>query len=70
MTEDTEFAGMVDVSRKILRKKTTTAIYQDILDRLHEIAIIDREPAYSIIERLLDEHDLKSMQKVVAKRVR
>lgn len=70
MTEDTEFVGMVDVSKKILRKKTTTAIYQDILDRLHKIAIIEREPAYSIIERLLDEHDIKAMRRVIAKRIR
>lgn len=70
MSEDTEIAGMVDVSKKILRKKTTTSIPQDVLDKLKTIAIVEREPPYSIIERLLDEHELKSMRRVVAKRVR
>ena len=70
MTEDTEIADMVDVSKKILRKKTTTSIPQDLLDRLKTIAIVPHEPPYSIIERLLDEHELKVMQRVVAKRVR
>lgn len=70
MTEDTEIAGMVDVTKKILRKKTTTSIPQDLLDRLKTIAIVPREPPYSIIERLLEEHDIKAMRHIVAKRVR
>jgi len=70
MTKDTESAGLIEIDGKTLRKKTTTAIYQDILDRLHELELINREPAYSIIERLLDEHDIKAMRRVVAKRVR
>ena len=70
MTEVTEISGMVDVTKKILRKKTTTSIPQDILDRLKTIAIVEREPPYSIIERLLDEHELKDMRRVVSKRVR
>jgi hypothetical protein len=68
--KDTEITGMIDVTNKILRKKTTTSIPQDVLDRLKSFAIVEREPPYSIIERLLDEHDLKTMQRVVTKRVR
>ena len=70
MTEVTDCAGLVERNGKIKRKKTTTSIPQDLLDRLHTLAIIEREPPYSIIERLCEEHDIKSMQKVIAKRVR
>lgn len=70
MTEVTENAELAVIDAKCKRKKTTTSIPQDLLDRLKTIAIIEREPPYSIIERLCDEHDIKTMQKVVAKRVR
>jgi hypothetical protein len=70
MTEDTDTARLAGIPEKIQRKKTTVCIYQDILDRLREIEIVERESPTSIIQRLLEEHDLKSMQKVVAKRVR
>lgn len=70
MTEVTENAESVVIDGKSKRKKTTTAIPCDVLDKLKTLRIIADEPSYSIIERLLDEHNLKTMQKVVAKRVR
>ena len=70
ISQVTDSAGLVEINGKIKRKKTTTSIPQDLLDRLHTLAIIEREPPYSIIERLCDEHDIKTMRKVVANRVR
>ena len=70
MTEITENSELATINGKSRRKKTTTSIPQDLLDRLKTLAIIEREPPYSVIERLCDEHELKAMRKVVAKRVR
>ncbi len=70
MTEVTENAGSMIIEGKSKRKKTTTSIPQDLLDKLKTIAIIEHEPPYSIIERLFEEHELKAMRRVVAKRVR
>lgn len=70
MSEDTDNTDLVDIDGKTPRKKTTTSIPQDLLDRLKTYAIIEREPPYSVIERLCEEHDIKTMRRVVAKRVR
>ena len=70
MAENTENAGLFVIDEKIKRKKTTVCIYDDVLNRLHSIEIVERESPTSIIQRLLEEHNLKAMQKVVAKRVR
>jgi hypothetical protein len=70
MSEDTDNTDLVDIDGKTQRKKTTTSIPQDLLDRLKTYAIIEREPPYSVIERLCEEHDIKTMRRVVAKRVR
>jgi len=70
MTEITENAKLATIDGKSRRKKTTTSIPQDLLDRLKTLAIIEREPPYSVIERLCDEHDIKTMCKVVVKRIR
>jgi len=70
MSKDTDNTDLVDIDGKTRRKKTTTSIPQDLLDRLKSYAIIEREPPYSVIERLCEEHDIKTMRRVVAKRVR
>jgi hypothetical protein len=74
MTEDTEndrlFSKVIDLDVKIQREKTTVCIYDDVLAKLHSIEIVERESPTSIIQRLLEEHELKLMLKVVAKRVR
>lgn len=70
MTEVTENMELATIDGKSRRKKTTTSIPQDLLDRLKGFAIIEREPPYSVIERLCDEHDIKTMRKAVAKCVR
>ena len=70
MTKDTESAGMIEIDGKILKKKTTTSLPERTLDGLKAIRIVEREPPYSVIDRLLEEHDIKTMQKAVAKRVR
>lgn len=51
-------------------KPTTVGIPPLILADLEKMKLIENEPAYSVIQRLLDEHDVKTMRKVVSKRVR
>lgn len=70
MTEITDSAERILINGKIARKKTTVCIYDDVLDRLHSIEIVERESPTSIIQRLLEEHDLKTMRRVVVRRVR
>ena len=49
---------------------TTCIIRKNALQSLKDMRIAPREPPYSVIDRLLEEHDLKTMRKVVLKRVR
>ncbi len=70
MSGITDSQGMMDDSKPTKPKSTTVAIKRDILTRLQGLKIIDDETPSSVIERLLAEHDLKSMQKVVLKKVR
>ncbi len=57
-----------DPPRKI--KPTTVGIPPDVMKRLRAIELMKSEPHYSIVERLLDEHDIRDMRKAVLKRVR
>ena len=51
-------------------KPTTVGIPPLVLARLECLKIVDTEPVYSVIQRLLEEHDTKSMRKIISKRVR
>jgi len=49
---------------------TTTGLPQRVKTRLQPLKIAPREPDYAVIDRLLDEHDIRTMREVVAKRIR
>lgn len=60
-----------DNGKKVRKPKASTmGVPPSVKAALQSLKIVDTEPDYSVIQRLLEEHDLRAMQKVVLRRVR
>lgn len=70
LTDPESDRPMRNEDREPKPKPSTMGIPPLIKKRLKDLKIVENEPDYSVIERLMDEHDLKTMRKVVAKKVR